>query len=111
MRDGGILEYCKLNGIVVQAWSVMQYGFFKGVFVGSPLYLKLNSVLDKIASELNVSSQVVAIAWVLKVAKLMQAVIGTTKATRVIDSAKAGDIELTRKQWYEIYLAAGNELP
>ena len=110
MRDGGILEYCKLNGIVVQAWSVMQYGFFKGVFVGSPLYLKLNSVLDKIASELNVSSQVVAIAWVLKVAKLMQAVIGTTKATRVIDSAKAGDIELTRKQWYEIYLAAGNEL-
>ena len=41
-------------------------------------------------------------------AKLMQAVIGTTKATRVIDSAKAGDIELTRKQWYEIYLAAGN---
>ena len=42
---------------------------------------------------------------------VMQAVIGTTKATRVIDSAKAGDIELTRKQRYEIYLAAGNELP
>ena len=56
-------------------------------------------------------SHFVTFAWVLKVAKLMQAVIGTTKATRVIDSAKAGDIELTRKQWYEIYLAAGNELP
>lgn len=111
MREGGILQYCKLNKIVTQAWSVMQYGFFKGVFVGSPLYLKLNSVLDRIACEYNVSAQVIAIAWVLKVSKQMQAVIGTTKEARVIDSAKAAQIHLTNKQWYEIYLAAGNVLP
>ncbi|MGN0915706.1 MAG: aldo/keto reductase family oxidoreductase [Succinivibrio sp.] len=111
MRDGGILEYCRLHRIVVQAWSVMQYGFFEGVFVGSPLYLKLNSVLDRIAGEYGVTPTAVAIAWVLRYPGLMQAVIGTTKAMRVIESSHAIDFKLTRHQWYEIYLAAGNELP
>lgn len=111
MRDGGILEYCRLNHMVVQAWSVLQYGFFKGVFVGSPLYLKLNSVLDRIASSRNVSASAVAIAWVLRYPGLMQAVIGTTKQNRVIECSKACDVHLTHKAWYEIYLAAGNSLP
>lgn len=111
MRDGGILEYCRLNHMVVQAWSVLQYGFFKGVFVGSPLYLKLNSVLDRIASSRNVSASAVAIAWVLRYPGLMQAVIGTTKQNRVIECSKACDVHLTHKEWYEIYLAAGNSLP
>ena len=111
MRDGGILEYCRLNHMVVQAWSVLQYGFFKGVFVGSPLYLKLNSVLDRIASSRNVTASAVAIAWVLRYPGLMQAVIGTTKQNRVIECSKACDVHLTHKEWYEIYLAAGNSLP
>ena len=50
-RDGSILEYCKLNNIVIQAWSVLQYGFFEGVFIGNPKYAELNKVLDRIAEE------------------------------------------------------------
>ena len=111
MRDGGVLEYCRANGIAVQAWSVMQHGFFKGVFIGDPHYLRLNSVLDRIASEYGVSSTAIAVAWVLRVPGKTQAVIGTTKPARVKSSARAGDIALTREQWYEIYLAAGNDLP
>lgn len=111
MRDGGILEYCRLNRIAVQAWSVLQYGFFKGVFVGSPLYLKLNSVLDRIASSRNVSSSAVAIAWVLRYPGLMQAVIGTTKQSRVVECSKSCEVHLTHREWYEIYQAAGNALP
>lgn len=33
MRDGGLFEYCHYNDIVIQAWSVMQYGFFEGVCI------------------------------------------------------------------------------
>ncbi|MGN1281276.1 MAG: aldo/keto reductase family oxidoreductase [Succinivibrio sp.] len=111
MREGGILEYCRLNRIVIQAWSVMQYGFFKGVFVGSPLYLKLNQVLQRIADEHDVTPQAVAVAWVLRCAPLMQAVIGTTKQARIEQSAMACDFELSKKEWYELYIAAGNDLP
>jgi predicted oxidoreductase len=89
----------------------MQYGFFKGVFVGSPEYPELNKVLDRIAQEQNTTPTAVAIAWVLRYPALMQAVIGTTKRHRVIESAKACDVKLSKYEWYELYLAAGNFLP
>ena len=111
MREGGILEYCKMKKIVVQAWSVMQYGFFEGVFIGSEKYSKLNEVLNRIACENAVTPTAVAIAFVLRIPNQMQAVIGTTNLNRVVESAKACDFKLTKEQWYELYLAAGNILP
>lgn len=111
MRDGSILEYCHFNDIVVQAWSVLQYGFFEGVFLGSEKYPKLNRVLNRIAEEKGVTATAVALAWILRYPAKMQAVIGTTKPNRVIESAKAADITLTKKEWYEIYLSAGRQLP
>lgn len=111
MREGGILEYCKMKKIIVQAWSVMQYGFFEGVFIGSPKYPKLNEVLNTIAAQNGVSPTAVAIAFVLRIPNQMQTVIGTTNINRVIESSKACDFEITKEQWYELYLAAGNNLP
>lgn len=32
-RDGEVLDYCRLKGITIQAWSPFQYGFFEGVFI------------------------------------------------------------------------------
>ena len=43
--------------------------------------------------------------------QVSEIVIGTTKPERIHESARACDITLTRKEWYEIYLAAGNKLP
>ena len=111
MRDGGIIEYCGMNDIVIQAWSVMQYGFFEGVFLGSEKYPALNRVLDRIAEDKGVTNTAVALAWILRLPVSMQAVIGTTKPQRIRDSAAAASFTLTRKEWYEIYLAAGNILP
>lgn len=111
MRDGGILEYCRMRGIVIQAWSSLQYGYFGGVFLGSDKYPELNRVIDRIASEKGVSSAAVALAWILRIPGRMQAVIGTTKLSRARDAAQACDISLSKKEWYEIYLAAGNTLP
>ena len=34
VRDGSVFEYCRLNDTVIQAWSVLQHGYFKGNFVG-----------------------------------------------------------------------------
>ena len=111
VRDGSILEYCRLNNIVIQAWSVLQYGFFEGVFIGSPKFEELNKVLNRIAEEQNVTPEAIAIAWVLRYPHPMQAVIGTTRESRIRDAAVGADIILSRKEWYEIYQAAGNTLP
>ena len=53
----------------------------------------------------------VALAWILRYPGEVQAVIGTTKASRVRQAAKATEFQLSKKEWYEIYLAAGNDLP
>ncbi len=111
MRDGGILEYARMNDMAVQTWSSLQYGYFEGVFLGSEKYEKLNQVIDRIAEEKGVTNTAIALAWILRYPAKMQTIVGTTKPQRIIDSAKASEVELTKKEWYEIYLAAGNKLP
>lgn len=27
VRDGGVLDFCRLNKVTIQPWSPMQYGF------------------------------------------------------------------------------------
>ncbi len=111
VRDSSIFEYCRLHDVVIQAWSVLQFDYFGGVFLGSEKYPELNHVLNRLAEKYHVSPSAVAIAWVLRYPAKMQAVIGTTKKARVAEAAKAAEIQLTREEWYEIYLAAGNDLP
>ncbi len=111
VRDGSILDYCRLKDITIQAWSPMQFGFFEGVFIGHPRFAKLNTVLDRIASEREVTATAVAIAWILRHPARIQVIVGTMNPERLRDIAKASNVALTRQEWYELYLAAGNELP
>lgn len=110
-RDGGVLDYCRLNKITIQPWSPMQYGFFEGCFVDNRKFPKLNKTLESIGKEYGVSKTTVAFAWILRHPAKMQPVTGTTNLTRLTDCIKASEISLTREQWYEIYRAAGNILP
>jgi len=110
-RDGSVLDYCRLNDITIQPWSPFQYGFFSGVFLGSDKFPVLNAKLDEIAALYKVSATTIAIAWLLRHPARMQPVTGTMNPDRLRDCARAADIRLTREQWYEIYLAAGNILP
>lgn len=58
-----------------------------------------------------VSKSALAVAWILRHPAGIQAIVGTTKAQRLADIATAADIQLSREDWYQIYLAAGNKLP
>ena len=111
MRDGGIFEYCEHKGMAIQAWSVFQHGYFAGTFLGAPEYEELNAKLDELAEKYGVTAGAVALAWILRYPAKMQAVIGTTKAARVRESARATDFTLTRPEWYDLYKAAGRQLP
>lgn len=110
MRDGSIFEYCKLHDVVIQAWSVLQFGYFKGNFVGNEKFQALNQVLDRLAIKYGVTSSTIAISWILRYPAKMQAVVGTTNPKHLREVSQAANFSLTRKEWYEIYLAAGNNL-
>lgn len=111
MRDGSIFEYCKLHDVIIQAWSVLQFGYFKGNFVGNEKFQALNQVLERLAIKYGVTSSTIAISWILRYPAKMQAVVGTTNPKHLIEASQATNFNLTRKEWYEIYLAAGNNLP
>ena len=110
-RSSGTLEYCRLKGIAVQTWSPLQKGFFEGVFLGDPEYEKLNQVLDRLADKYNVKPDAVAYAWLLRYPARMQVIIGTMNPKHIQSATKAVDFTLSREEWYELYRAAGNELP
>ncbi len=110
-RDGSILDYCRLNDILIQPWSPFMYGFFDGVFLDNEKFPELNRVIDRIAAAAGVTNTAIAIAWLLRHPARMQPIIGTTNPQRVKDSCQASNITLTRADWYEIYRAAGNKLP
>lgn len=110
-RDGSVLDYCRLHDITIQAWSPFQYGFFEGVFLGSEKYPELNQKIQEIAEKYNVSDTTIAIAWLLRHPVNMQVLSGTMNLGRLKSICEASEIYLTRKEWYEIYLAAGYLLP
>ena len=110
-RDGSVLDFCRLHDITIQPWSPFQYGFFEGVFLGSERFSELNQKIQEIAGKYQVSDTTIALAWILRHPAQMQPIIGTMNISRLKDCCKAAEVHLTREEWYEIYLAAGNELP
>lgn len=110
-RDGSILDYCRLKDITIQAWSPFQFGFFEGVFLDNPKFPELNQKIDALAKAKGVPNTAIAIAWILRHPAKIQPIVGTTNAGRLKDIGRASTIRLTREEWYEIYLAAGNKLP
>lgn len=110
-RDGSILEYCRLKGITIQAWSPFQYGMFEGVFLGNEKFPELNKLIDELAEKYHVTNNAIAVAWILRHPARIQTVVGSTNKQRIADICKASDVSLTREEWYALYMAAGKRLP
>ncbi|GAA1188672.1 aldo/keto reductase [Nesterenkonia xinjiangensis] len=105
----GIVEYCRINGITLQAWSPYQSPH--GVFIGSPQYPELNAVLDRLAQKYAVTPTAIATAWITRHPAGMQVVLGTTRPDRVAEAATGSEIPLTRPEWYELLRVAGHRVP
>ena len=110
-RDGYLRDYCRLNGITVQPWSPLQYGFMEGPFLGNEKFTKLNETIAEISEKYGITDTGVAIAWLLRLPDKMQPVVGSVNLDRLADIARAADVTLSREDWYKIYLAAGYTLP
>ena len=111
-RDNGLLDYCRLNDITLQAWSPFQKGFFDGVFLGDrENYAELNDVIDQLAAAYDVPTAAIAVAWITRHPANIQVVLGTTNVDHLRDAAAGSDVPLTREEWYRLFTAAGYILP
>lgn len=110
-RDGGILDYCRLHNITIQPWSPFQVDLGQGLFIKHPDYKELTQTLNEMADEKRVTLEALTIAWINRHPAKMQPIIGTMNLDRIKAIAEGADLELTRDEWYKIYLSAGNTLP
>lgn len=110
-HDGGILEFSRRKGVTIQAWSPFQYGFFDGVFINNDKFPELNKKLEELATKYSVGKNAIATAWILRHPANMQVILGTMNPEHIADSAAGGDVKLTAQEWYDVYFAAGNDLP
>lgn len=110
-RDGGVLDFCRLNDITIQPWSPFQYGFFQGVFIGNPEFRELNEKLEEIAASYGITPTGLAIAWILRHPACMQPIVGSVNTGRLKEVCEASDVTITRQEWYALYCATGKKLP
>jgi len=110
-RDGSVIDYCRMNGLRVQAWSPLQFGMFEGNFLGHPDFAELNHELNNMAQIHGCSAGAIAIAWILRHPAQMQVLLGSTDPQRLKRLSAARTISMQREHWYALYRAAGNRLP
>ena len=110
-RDGGVLDFCRLNDITIQPWSPFQYGFFEGTFIGNPKFQALNEKLEEIAGKYSITPTGLAIAWILRHPACMQPIVGSVNPQRLQQICAAADVTITRQEWYDLYCSTGKKLP
>lgn len=110
-HDGGILEYSRLKDMTIQAWSPYQGPEDSGVFIGNEKFSELNEVLNELAEKYETTPTGLASTWILRHPADMQIIAGTMNLKRIKQIAESSTIEMSREDWYKLYLAAGNQLP
>jgi predicted oxidoreductase len=110
-HDGSLLPYLQRKHMTLQAWSPFQYGMFEGTFIDSPKFKALNDELQKVADHYHTNKNAIAVAWLLRHPVGVQVILGSMNPEHIKESAEGADITLTRQEWYDIYFAAGNDLP
>lgn len=109
--DGSILDYSRLHDMTIQAWSPFQMPNWQGCFIDNEKYAKLNEEMQVLAEQYGVSKTTIATAWILRHPAGMQVVTGTASEKRLAEIIEAEKVNLTRQEWYRLYLAAGHILP
>lgn len=110
-RDSGVLDYCRLHDITIQAWSPFQKSS-KGIFLGDfENFGELNHKIEELAKKYEVSTSAIAVAFITRHPANIQVILGTTNCDRMIESCQGSDIPLTREEWYGLYKASGHIVP
>lgn len=114
-RNEGVIEYCRLQNITLQAWSPLA----GGRLTGKPRpnddkkhIQEVSDVVAQMAREKGVSAEAILIAWILRHPARIQPLPGTTNPERILAASQADDTVLTREEWYRLFVAGrGEKLP
>jgi len=110
-RDGSILDYCRLKGVTVQAWSPYRSSVEHALIIDNPALPSLNKALREVGKAHSITPMGVVVAWISRHPAGIQTVAGTTNRERLAEIAEGMDVQLSREEWYQIYTANDRALP
>lgn len=104
----GILDYCRLHDMFIQAWSPLARGQIFNPSADAPDNIKATaSLLKELAEKHKTNPAAIALGWLLRHPAPIQPVLGTMNPKRIPESMEADTVSLSRLEWYQL-LAAGN---
>lgn len=110
----GTLEYCRTQNIQLQAWGPLAQGLFSGrPLTGQPeSVVNTAAMVQSLAEQKNTTPEGIVLSWLITHPAAIQPVIGTVNPQRIAACAGADKLELTRKEWYDLYVSSrGEKLP
>jgi len=103
----GMQQYSMMHNIELQAWRPLDKGRFLSIHAdSSACEYETSGLLKKVAEKYDVSPSAVALNWVMQVPNGIAPVIGTTNPSRIKALAQALDFEITREEWYSLWITA-----
>ncbi len=103
----GTMEYCRIKGVLLQAWSPLAQGVLMGNLDAQPDNVKETAALvQEYAQRHETTAEAILLAWLLKHPAKIQPVLGTTRPDRLRACAKALSVSLSREEWYSLFAAA-----
>jgi predicted oxidoreductase len=110
----GTLEYCRLKGLNLQAWSPLAHGALVGRDPGrlDEKGQKLVELIRTMSLARDLPPEAIALAWLLRHPAKIIPVLGTSRPERLAACVRALEIELTRADWYLLFeTARGARMP
>ena len=106
----GILDYCRLNEVLVQAWSPVGKGkILREIGSDNPEKSLIATLTARLAESKSTTPEAILLAWILMHPAGIQPVYGSIRSKRIRAAAKAGKITLTREEWYSLLAAQRGE--
>ena len=103
----GTLDYCRLNDIMIQAWSPVAGGrVFNSASDAPENERNTAQLLEKLAVAHQTTPDAIAYAWLLRHPAKIQPIIGTLNIERFGRIIPADIINLSRIEWYQLLAAA-----
>ncbi len=109
----GLMEYCQMKSIQIQAWGPLAQGKFSGRSIeDQPEVIRQTAALvQQMAIDKETTPEAITLGWLMKHPAMIQPVIGTANPERIIacEDAENQSNLMTRDEWYKLYGSARGE--
>ena len=109
----GLMDYCPMELIQIQAWGPVAQGKFSGrpVEKEPENVRKTAELVKQMAAAKETTPEAIVLGWLMKHPAVIQPVIGTTNPERIAacqDAERQSQL-MTREEWYSLYVSARGE--